>query len=199
MRLGYVRVSTTEQNPDRQVAALVEQGVAEENIWKEEESGKTTTNRPVLQALGRFARRGDRVIVLSLDRLARSVVDLRAQVDHFIEKGAEVQILEPALLFKPGNRDPMANMMMTILGAFAEFELDLIHQRQAEGIAQARRAGKYKGRQPVSAKKITEAQDLIARGFPISEVALRTGVSRATLYRRGLREPRVRQDQLVES
>lgn len=190
MLLGYARVSTSEQNLDRQLAALTASGVDRANIWVEQQSGATTRNRPGLEELGRFARRGDRVIIASMDRLARSVVDLRNQVDHFVnDKGASVQFLAPNMVFGPGSKDPMATMMMTVLGAFAEFELDLIHQRQSEGIAQAKLAGKYKGRAPVPARKVAEAGELIAQGVPVAEAARRTGVSRATLYRRGLREP----------
>lgn len=152
MRVGYVRVSTADQNDARQVHEL-----DVEKLFIDRASGKSTSERPQLAALLEFVREGDLVIVHSMDRLARNLDDLRALVRGMNAKGVQVQFLTEHLTFT-GDDSPMSNLLLSVMGAFAEFERALIRERQREGIAQAKKMGVYKGRG--RALSLTEAAQL---------------------------------------
>lgn len=176
MRVGYVRVSTIEQNTVRQL-----DGVDVEKTFTEKASGKDVA-RPELDELLRFVRAGDTVIVHSMDRLARNLDDLRRLVKTLTGKGVRVEFVKESLTFT-GEDSPMANLLLSVMGAFAEFERSLILERQREGIAKAKERGAYKGRKPVLT--VEQAVDLAARakaGESKTALAKAYGVSRETVY-----------------
>lgn len=176
-RIGYRRVSTVDQNTDRQL-----DNVVLDRVFEDKASGKDT-DRPQLTAMMAFAREGDTVIVHSMDRLARNVDDLRRLVKAMTARGIVVQFVKEGLTFT-GDDSPMSNLLLTMLGAVAEFERALINERQREGIAIAKTKGVYKGRKKaMSVHQVAEARRLIEEEkMPKAEVARQLGVSRTTLY-----------------
>jgi DNA invertase Pin-like site-specific DNA recombinase len=176
-RVGYIRVSTVDQNTERQL-----DGIDLDKTFTDKASGKDA-NRPKLQAALRYVREGDTLYVHSLDRLGRNVDDLRRMVSDLTGRGITVVFVKNSLTFTGDKRDPMATLMLTMLGAFAEFERSLLRERQAEGIAIAKAKGVYKGR----AKALTaeEAQELVALardGMAKAELARTYAISRETVY-----------------
>jgi DNA invertase Pin-like site-specific DNA recombinase len=176
-RIGYVRVSSLGQNTDRQL-----EGVQTDRVFSDKVSGKDT-DRPSLQEMLEFVREGDTVVVHSMDRLARNLDDLRRTVQLLNKKGVAVEFQHEHLTFT-GEDTPMANLLLSVMGAFAEFERSLIRERQLEGIALAKQRGAYKGRQ----KALTVA-DLAAMRAKLeqprakkAQVAREWGISRETLY-----------------
>ncbi|MFV0452734.1 MAG: recombinase family protein [Propioniciclava sp.] len=172
--VGYVRVSSDDQNLARQVEALGEV----DRLFEEKVSGGSRSQRVALADCIAYVRDGDTVRVASMDRLARSTIDLQQIVDELVAKGARVEFVHEGQTYSRGL------LMLQILGAFAEFERNLIRQRQAEGIRLARAAGKYKGRAKVlSDDQVTWAVERFAAGVPKARVARDLGVDRSTLYR----------------
>jgi DNA invertase Pin-like site-specific DNA recombinase len=141
MRVGYVRVSSVDQNTVRQL-----DGTAVERTFTDKASGKDTT-RPKLDELLAFVRDGDTVIVHSMDRIARNLDDLRRIVRTLTGKGVRVEFVKENLIFT-GEDSPMATLLLSVMGAFAEFERALILERQREGITAAKQRGVYTGRKP---------------------------------------------------
>ena len=139
--VGYVRVSSTDQNEARQVEALT----GTERLFVDKLSGKNT-ERPALTEMLAYVRDGDTVRVASLDRLARNLDDLRRLVTQLTAKGVRVEFIKEALTFT-GEANPMSKLLLSMLGAVAEFERELIRERQAEGIAIAKARGVYKGKE----------------------------------------------------
>ncbi len=135
-RIGYIRVSTFDQNPERQL-----EGVKVDRAFSDKASGKDV-KRPQLEALISFARTGDTVVVHSMDRLARNLDDLRRIVQTLTQRGVHIEFVKEHLSFT-GEDSPMANLMLSVMGAFAEFERALIRERQREGIALAKQRGAY--------------------------------------------------------
>lgn len=175
-RIGYVRVSSGDQNPERQL-----DGVELDRVFVERASGKDT-DRPQLQELRKYAREGDTLVVHSMDRLARNVDDLRRLVQDFTRRGIVVEFRKEALTFT-GDDSPMSQLLLTMLGAVAQFERDLIRERQREGIEAAKRRGVYRGRRHVLTPQ--QATELAARakaGESKAALAREAGVSRETLY-----------------
>lgn len=175
-RIGYVRVSTLDQNEQRQL-----EGQVLDRVFTDHASGKNT-QRPKLEELIRFARAGDTVVVHSMDRLARNLDDLRAVVQTLTGKGARVEFVKEGLVFT-GEDSPMANLMLSVMGAFAEFERSLIKERQREGIALAKTRGVYKGRKrALGPEQVTELVARAAAGVPKTQLAKEYGLSRETVY-----------------
>src|SRR2546428_10856239 len=145
-QIGYSRVSSFDQHPERQL-----DGIALEQSFIDTASGKDV-DRPQLAALMTFARTGDTVVVHSMDRLARNLDDLRRIVQTLTQRGVHIEFVKEHLSFT-GEDSPMANLMLSVMGAFAEFERSLIRERQREGIALAKQRGAYKGRK----KALSEA------------------------------------------
>lgn len=175
-RIGYKRVSTVDQNTVRQLDGLILDKVFEDHC-----SGKDT-QRPQLQLCIEFLREGDTLVVHSMDRLARNLVDLKRMVSELTAKGIRVEFVKESLTFT-GQDSPMANLLLSMLGAVAEFERALILERQKEGIAQAKKAGVYKGRKPSLTD--TQFEDLMKRkqaGETIAALSREAGVSRETIY-----------------
>lgn len=176
-RIGYVRVSSVGQNTERQL-----EGVQLDRVFTDKVSGKDV-DRPQLQEMLEFVREGDTVVVHSMDRLARNLDDLRRTVQSLNKRGIAVEFQHEHLTFT-GEDTPMANLLLSVMGAFAEFERSLIRERQLEGIALAKQRGAYKGR-----KKALTATDLAAikakleqPGENKAKVAREWGISRETLY-----------------
>src|SRR5713226_7260513 len=138
-RLGYVRVSGVDQHPDRQL-----DGLDVDRVFTDHASGKDT-QRPQLAALLAFVRDGDTVVVHSMDRLARNLDDLRRTVQTLTQRGVRIEFVKEHLTFT-GEDSPMANLMLSVMGAFAEFERALLRERQREGISLAKQRGAYRGR-----------------------------------------------------
>ena len=175
-RVGYVRVSSYDQNPERQL-----EGIPLDRVFTDKASGKNI-KRPELEALMRFVREGDTVIVHSLDRLARNLDDLRRIVHTLTQKGIKMQFIKEQLTFT-GEDSPMSNLLLSVMGAFAEFERELIRERQREGIALAKQRGAYKGRKKaLSAAQVLELKEAIDAGKKKAQVARKFGISRETLY-----------------
>lgn len=175
-RIGYIRVSSLGQNTDRQL-----EGVQIDRTFTDKVSGKDT-NRPKLQELLDFARDGDTVIVHSMDRLARNLDDLRRTVQLLTKKGVAVEFLHERLTFT-GNDTPMATLLLSVMGAFAEFERALIRERQMEGIALAKQRGAYKGRKKsLSDAALAKLRQRLATGMTKAQAAREFGISRETLY-----------------
>ena len=175
-RIGYVRVSTLDQNERRQL-----EGEILDRVFTDKASGRDAS-RPELTELLRFAREGDTVVVHSMDRLARNLDDLRSLVQTLTRKGVRVEFLKEGLVFT-GEDSPMANLMLSVMGAFAEFERSLIRERQREGIALAKQRGAYRGRKKsLNADGAAELVRRAALGVPKSVLAKEYGISRETVY-----------------
>ncbi|BDT96935.1 transposase (plasmid) [Nocardia sputorum] len=176
MRVGYIRVSTVDQNTVRQL-----DGIEVERTFVDKASGKDTA-RPQLDELIGFVRDGDTVIVHSMDRLARNLDDLRRLVRTLTGKGVRVEFVKEALTFT-GEDSPMANLLLSVMGAFAEFERALILERQREGIAAAKARGAYTGRKPaLTPEQATQLRARAAGGVSKAALAKEFGVSRETVY-----------------
>lgn len=179
--VAYARVSSEDQRLDRQRAAITE-AVGEPARWFEDRCSGGSANCPALTALLGHVREGDEIVVLSMDRLARSVPDLFNLVDGLTGRGVAVRFLKEAQRFEPGANSSMSRLLLGILGAVAEFERPLIRERQAEGIAQAKARGVYRGRaRSLSPDQVTEARERVASGVPLSRVAREAGVSRSVI------------------
>lgn len=177
-RVGYKRVSTLDQSAERQLA-----DVQLDKVFEDKVSGKDM-NRPQLTAMLEYVREGDTLIVHSMDRLARNIDDLRKIVKSLTGKGVQVQFIKESLTFT-GEDSPMANMMLSIMGAVGQFERELIKERQREGVAIAKAKGDvYKGRKPsLTAQQATELRTLAAaKGANKAGLAKQFGISRAALY-----------------
>jgi DNA invertase Pin-like site-specific DNA recombinase len=176
-RIGYVRVSSVDQNTERQL-----DGVALDKTFTDKASGKST-DRPQLAAALDYVRDGDVLIVHSMDRLARNTEDLLRIVRELTAKQVSVEFVKERLTFNGQSDDPMAHLMMTMLGGFAQFERSLIRERQREGIAIAKEKGVYKGRKPsLTADKIEVLKARAAAGEKKAVLAREFGISRETLY-----------------
>lgn len=182
MRIGYVRVSSLDQNPDRQIEDLKAQQA--EKIFMDKVSGKNT-DRPELQRILSFIREGDTLIVHSLDRLARNLADLLTMVQDLTCRGVSVIFLNERLSFEAGaDASPTSKLMLSMIGAFAEFERSMIRRRQAEGIALAKERGVYKGRpRSISDETLETVNALVEQGVPLATAAKKVGISRSTVYR----------------
>lgn len=175
-RVGYQRVSTADQNTDRQL-----DGVAVNKTFTDHASGKDT-ERPELARALEYLRDGDTLVVHSMDRLARNLEDLRRIVRELTGKGVQVEFVKEHLTFI-GDDTPMNTLLLSMLGAVAEFERSMILERQREGIALAKAKGKYKGRKAaLSDAQSEELRDRLASGGSVSVLAAEYGVSRQTVY-----------------
>jgi DNA invertase Pin-like site-specific DNA recombinase len=176
--IGYIRVSSFDQNIDRQLETI-----KLDKTFIDKASGKDT-KRPELEAMLSYAREGDIIVVHSMDRLARNLDDLRRLVNELTKKQVQVQFIKEGLTFT-GEDSPMSMLLLSVMGAFSEFERSLIRERQLEGIAIAKKKGVYKyGRKRVlSEEKIQELKAQIASGKQKSQIARDFAISRETLYK----------------
>jgi DNA invertase Pin-like site-specific DNA recombinase len=176
--IGYIRVSSTEQNTARQL-----DGETLDKVFTEKCSGKNR-ERPQLALCLEFLREGDTLVCHSLDRLGRNVRDLLDIVGELTAKGVTVSFLHPALSFS-GADSPINKLLFLLLAGFAEMERALIKERQLEGIAIAKREKRYTGRAPAIRAgngKLEALRSAQAEGCGVAEMARRTGVSRQTIY-----------------
>jgi DNA invertase Pin-like site-specific DNA recombinase len=175
-RVGYQRVSTIDQNTERQL-----DGVEVDKVFTDKASGKDT-NRPQLACALEYVREDDTLVVHSMDRLARNLEDLRRIVRELTSSGVKVEFVNESLTFA-GDDSPMNTLLLSMLGAVAEFERSMIIERQREGIAIAKAAGKYKGRQAsLSQMQAGELRERLAKGESVTALATEYGVSRQTVY-----------------
>ena len=175
-RVGYIRVSTLDQEAGRQL-----EGIQLDRTFTDHASGKDT-KRPQLEELLSFVRSGDTVVVHSMDRLARNLDDLRRIVQTLTGKGVRIEFVKENLTFT-GEDSPMSSLMLSVMGAFAEFERSLIKERQREGIALAKKRGAYRGRKKaLSPQDVAELRQRVADGISKAQVAREAGISRQTLY-----------------
>lgn len=177
-RIGYIRVSTADQSPDRQLV-----GIQLDKVFTDYASG-ITVNRPQFQAMLEYAREDDIIFVHSMDRLARNVRDLLSIIDELKRKGIQITFLKENLTFGAGNSSPMSDLLLLLIGAIAQFEHSLIKERQMEGVAIAKAKGKFKGsKKKLNTEKIQMMKDLLLTRKSKSRIAEELGVSRYTLYR----------------
>jgi len=175
-RVGYIRVSTLDQSTARQL-----DGVTLDRTFVDKASGKDVA-RPQLEAMIGFVRDGDTVVCHSMDRLARNLDDLRSIVRKLTAKGVEVCFVKEQLTFT-GEDTAVANLLLSVMGAFAEFERSLIRERQREGIELAKARGAYRGRKrSLSDDQVAELRRRVEDGVPKAVLARELGVSRETLY-----------------
>jgi DNA invertase Pin-like site-specific DNA recombinase len=177
-RIGYVRVSSSSQNPDRQLIDL-----KLDKTFTDFASASSTTNRPQLRMLMDYVREEDTVYVHSMDRLARNVKDLKEIVDYLTSKKVRVHFLKENLHFG-GEQSSIQDLIFHILGAFAQFEHSFIRERQQEGIEIAKKKGRYRGREK---KLTTEKAEAIKQALqtrkPKTTIAEDLGISRMSLYK----------------
>lgn len=176
-RVGYIRVSTVDQNTARQL-----DGIPLDRIFEDKASGKNT-DRPALAETLRFVREGDTVVVHSMDRLARNVDDLRRMVADLTKRGVRIEFVKEGLTFT-GDGSPMSTLLLTMLGAVAEFLRVNNLENHREGIAKAKQAGVYKGRKKsLRTIRAMELRERAAKGEPKAAPAREFGISRETLYK----------------
>lgn len=179
-KVGYARVSTPDQSLAGQVEQLQAAGASQ--IYKEKISG-SARDRPQLGEVLRYLREHDQLIVTSMDRLARSLVDLHSIVDDLVSRGVSIKFLREGQTYS-GEADPVAKLMLGLMGSVAEFERSIIRERQAEGIARAKARGVYKGRAKVLTNdQVSQARQWVDDGIPKAEVARRMKIGRTTLYK----------------
>jgi len=176
--VAYVRVSSTDQNTDRQLSMLME--LMPSKIFEEKISGKNT-DRPELNAMIDYVRDGDTVIVHSLDRLARSLPDLRSLIETLNQKGVTIRFIKNDLTFKADSKaDAASLLMLNILGAIAEFERELIKERQREGVERAKAKGVYKGR-PKDARRRAQIKAMLLDGETMRAISKELNCSTKTV------------------
>jgi DNA invertase Pin-like site-specific DNA recombinase len=177
MKVGYARTSTTEQlaGYEAQLREIEAAGCAK--IFKEQVS--SVAHQSQLAAALDFIREGDTLIVTKLDRLARSVAHLIEITEAVRAKGAHLQVLAMGL----NTADATGRLMLNVIGSVAQFEREMMLERQREGIAKAKAEGKYKGRAPTARAKADEVHVLAAQQIGATEIAKRLGIGRASVYR----------------
>lgn len=181
MKVGYVRVSTEGQNPDRQIDALLKQGVDKRNIYTEKISG-TKRNRPELDRMLSELQAGDTVIIADLTRISRSTRDLLEIVEKIRSKGASIRSIKDTWL-DTTSENPYNAFLLTIMSALSQLERDLISQRTKEGLASAKARGRSGGR-PSKQGEYTESVALLYQGgMKIADIVCSTGLSRSTVNR----------------
>lgn len=176
-RVGYVRVSSIDQNPERQMEQM-----QVDRIFIDKVSGKSI-DRPELRNLLTFVREGDTIVVHSMDRLARNLMDLRRLVEELTDRGISIEFVKENLAFAK-NDSPMSHLILSVMGAFAEFERALILERQREGIAIAKQRGAYRGgKKKLSHERVLALQQKVNAGETKAKLAREFGITRDTLYR----------------
>jgi len=179
MLIGYARTSTLDQKAsiDAQVRDLT--GAGCEKILQEQVSSVDLPNRTRLTEALEHIRKGDTLVVTKLDRLARSVRHLFEITETLTTKGAALRILDLGI----DTGKPTGKLVLTVLGGIAEFEREIMLERQREGIAKAKAAGKYTGRKPTARTKANEVKALKAQGLGPTAIAKQVGIGRASVYR----------------
>lgn len=174
-KIGYIRVSSVEQNTDRQLVDIELDKTFEEKV-----SAKTT-NRPQLQQMLEHIRENDEIYCHDISRLARNMEDLHRLVREITGKGCSLHFVKENLHFSGDKTDPTQELLMNMLGAVYTFERQILKCRQAEGIALAKEKGKYKGRPPKI--DFEEIKRVLNLGNSISKTAEILGVSMSSVQR----------------
>jgi DNA invertase Pin-like site-specific DNA recombinase len=179
MKIGYARTSTVKQDAGltAQLKLLAQAGCGDEDIFREQVS--SLEPRAQLEAAIRSLRKGDILVVTKLDRLARSLEHAICLERKIADKGASLQVLDPSI----ETGQPIGRLLFNMIGAVAQFEREIMLERQREGIAKAQREGKYKGRAPTAQRKSDQVRELAKQGIEKTEIARRLGISRASVYR----------------
>jgi DNA invertase Pin-like site-specific DNA recombinase len=177
MTIGYARTSTVDQEAGLEAQLRDLRAAGTQKMFQEQTS--SIGNRPQLAAALDFIREGDFLVVTRLDRLARSTAHLLQIVETIEKKGAALRILDLNVDTATAN----GRLMLILIGAIAQFETELMLERQREGIAKAKAAGRYKGRAPTARAKLDQIRALKAQGIGASEIARRLGIGRASVYR----------------
>jgi DNA invertase Pin-like site-specific DNA recombinase len=173
--IGYIRVSTVGQNTERQL-----DGIELDKVFEEKVSAKTK-DRPKLNEMLDYIREGDSVVVHDISRLARNIQDLHHLVESITAKGATLQFKKEGLTFSGDKKDPMSQLLLSMLGAVYQFEREIMKERQREGIAVAKKAGKFKGRPTTISKE--EILRVVGEGNSIAKTAQILGVSQSSVQR----------------
>lgn len=180
MLIGYARTSTTDQKAGLEAQLRDLAQVPCEKVFQEEVSSVDEVARKQLEEALQFIREGDVLVVTKLDRLARSVKHLLDITERIEAKKATLRILGSGI----DTATPNGRLMLNLLGSIAQFEREIMLERQREGIAKAKAEGKYRGRKPTKAEKVEEIRRLVSvEGLSPTEAAKRAGVARATAYR----------------
>ncbi len=184
VELGYARVSTTKQDLDRQIDALVRTGITRERIYVDKKSG-ATTDRPGLREVIAYAREGDVIVVHTLDRLGRTVRDTLNLIHELAERGVGVRNLaDPIKVDSSNPDDPMAQLAVVLLALFGQMERTYTMERAAHARAVATAKGRRIGRPVlVDPDKLAYATHLRGSGHTIAEIVAKTGIPRSSLYR----------------
>lgn len=177
--MGYARTSTLDQKAGLEFQQHELNAAGCEKIFTEQVSSVDLASRQELEAALDFIREGDTLVVTRLDRLARSVQHLLQLLARLNSKGAALNIISMGI----DTSTPTGRLMLTVLGSIAEFEREIMLERQREGIAKAKALGKYKGRKPTARAKAAEVLGLYEDGVGPSEIASRVGIGRASVYR----------------
>ena len=177
--VGYARTSTLDQKAGLEFQQHELNAAGCEKIFTEQVSSVDLASRQELEAALDFIREGDTLVVTRLDRLARSVQHLLQLLARLNSKGAALNIISMGI----DTSTPTGRLMLTVLGSIAEFEREIMLERQREGIAKAKALGKYKGRKPTARAKAAEVLSLYEDGVGPSEIASRVGIGRASVYR----------------
>jgi DNA invertase Pin-like site-specific DNA recombinase len=175
--VGYARVSTTDQSLDIQIEALKNAGCDE--IFSEQVSGTSKKGRAKLNECLKYLRKGDTLIITRVDRLARSMHDLQTIIHQLKELGIALKATDQPI----DTSTPAGKAFFDMLGVFAEFETNLRRERQLEGVAKAKKAGKYKGAKPTARAKSKTVLSLLGEGFSKKEVAQKLEIGIASVYR----------------
>jgi DNA invertase Pin-like site-specific DNA recombinase len=177
MIVGYARTSTVDQVASFEAQAKELSAAGCEKVFQEQVSSVAV--RVQLQSALEFVREGDVFVVTKLDRLARSVADLMGILQTLERKRVAVRILNLGM----DTQTPTGKLMLTVLGGVAQFEREMMLERQREGVAKAKLAGKYKGRKPIAPERRQEVLRLAAQGTPKTRIARQLGLGEATVYR----------------
>lgn len=179
MLLGYARTSTVDQKAGLEGQLRELQGAGCEKVFEEQVSSVDVAKREALTEALDYLREGDTLVITKLDRLARSVAHMMEILATIESKGANLRILSMNI----DTGTATGKLMLSILGSVAEFERSIMLERQREGIAKAKAAGKYKGRKPTAKAKTEEVLRLHREGVGGSEIARTVGVGRSSVYR----------------
>ncbi len=177
MHIGYARTSTMDQKAGFESQIKELKSVSCQKIFKEQVS--SVAERLQLQAAIEFVREGDVLVVTKIDRLARSVSDLITIIETLKQKKVGVRILNLGM----DTKTPTGKLMLTVLGGIAQFEREIMLERQREGVDKAKIAGKYKGRKPIAPDKQQEVIRLVAAGVSKAKIANQLKIGEATVYR----------------
>lgn len=179
MLVGYGRTSTLDQTAGLEAQQRDLEAAGCERVFMEQVSSVDVKAREKLAEALDYVRDGDTLVVTKLDRLARSTFHLQEVLQTLTDKGASLQVLGMGL----DTATPTGKLMLNLLGSIAQFEREIMLERQREGIARARAAGKYKGRKPTAMAKADEVKRLHEEGVGATEIAKRLGIGRASVYR----------------